>query len=370
MKQIAQFAIAAALAISAQAQSYSVVTTFNPTTGVPSQGARLALVNGVLYATTFSGGAYNNGVVLQIAGDVASPLYNFTGTIPETEFPTGVIADSAGNLYGTTEEGGSANAGTIYKLDTSGTFTVLYSFSGPDGQLPWGLVRDPSGALYGTTVTGGSAGCCGVAYKLDQFGTFTVLHQFTGTVDGVGGGGPLVYQNGQLYGVTPSGGASGRGYIYAINSTTGAKTVLHTFAGNYGSHPSPLISDGGTNLYGTASVQAPYGNVYRLSLGTRKLTTLASFTGPNGSLPEGGLARDSTGNLYGTTSKGGLYGFGTVYSLSPTGTLTTLYNFAGGSADGNPSAGLVRDATTGTLYGIAADTAGSADLGEVFAVTP
>ncbi len=140
-------------------------------------------------------------------------------------FPSGgLVRDKAGNLYGTTPVGGASCCGTVFKLDTTGKETVLYSFTGPDGELPIaGLVRDKAGNLYGTTASGGASGF-GTVFKLDTSGTETVLYSFTGSTDGLEPFGGLVRDKaGNLYGTT-----IGPGTVFKLD-TTGTETVLHSF---------------------------------------------------------------------------------------------------------------------------------------------
>jgi len=189
-----------------------------------------------------------------------------------------VIRDSAGNLYGTTQLGGAANLGVVYKLDTTGHETVLHSFTGgADGAGPTaGVIGDSGGNLYGTTGGGGVAGM-GVVYKLDSTGQETVLYAFTGVDAGYEPNGVILDSAGNLYGTT-------------------------TYGGN--------TSNCGNQF------QAGCGMVYKLDT-TGKLTVLYSFIGPGGGYPVGGVIRDSAGNLFGTTSRGGKQSNGVLFELKP-----------------------------------------------------
>ena len=145
----------------------------------------------------------------------------------------GLIRDSKGNLYGTTNGGGASGAGVVFKVDTSGNETVLYSFTGgADGGYPLaGVIRDSAGNLYGTTNGGGASGA-GVVFKVDTSGNETVLYSFTGGADG---GFPLWVvlardSAGNLYGTTAGGGASGAGVVFKVD-TSGNETVLYSFTG-------------------------------------------------------------------------------------------------------------------------------------------
>jgi len=165
-------------------------------------------------------------------------LHSFTG-VPDGFSPQApFILDVAGNLYGTTAYGGDpacnggAGCGTVFKVDTAGTETILHSFSGgiDGGYSPSGLVLDGAGNLYGTTAEGGANGA-GVVFEIDNTGTESVLYSFTGGADGfLPFGGVLMDAAGNFYGTTYSGGAYGYGTIFEVDST-GVETVLHSFAG-------------------------------------------------------------------------------------------------------------------------------------------
>jgi len=272
----------------------------------------------------------------------------------------GVLPDSEGNLYGTTSGGGAAGNGTVYKVDSTGRETVLYSFTGgPDGGNPYaGVIRDPAGHLYGTTRFGGTANA-GVVYKLDTAGNPTVLYPFTGGDDGSGPiAGVIRDSAGNLYGTTGYGGdmncgvSVGCGVVYMLD-TAGHQTVLHTFMGGAdGQLPVGLIRDSVGNLYGTTANggSACCGVVFRLDRSGHE-KVLHAFTGGNdGGNPGAGVIRDSEGNLYGTTIAGGTDGFGVVYKLDTAGQETALYSFTGAADGGNPIAGVIRD-SAGNLYG-------------------
>jgi uncharacterized repeat protein (TIGR03803 family) len=311
---------------------------------------------GNLYGTTYSGGAASAGVVykLDIAGN-ETVLYSFTGK-PDGSAPfAGVIRDSAGNLYGTTYSGGAANAGIVYKLDTTGQETILYSFTGgADGDAPnAGVIRDPAGNLYGTTYYGGIARA-GVVYKVDAAGQETVLYSFTGKADGSGpNAGVILDSSGSLYGTTFDGGTGGAGVVYKVD-TARQETVQYSFPGPIdGSFPEAgVIRNSAGNFYGTTTYGGTdnAGLVYKLDPAGHE-TVLYSFTGgADGAYPQAGVIPDSAGNLYGTTTSGGAWGWGAVYKLDTTGQETVLYSFTGGVDGSSPYAGVIRDASS-NLYG-------------------
>jgi uncharacterized repeat protein (TIGR03803 family) len=319
---------------------------------------------GNLYGTASAGGNAGAGVVYKLdASCHQTVLYSFTGGNDGSYPAAGVIRDSAGNLYGTTAYGGAAQAGVVYKVDTAGHESVLYSFTGgADGGIPEaGVIRDAAGNLYGTTSQGGAADGAlgsGVVYKLDTAGHQTVLYTFNRGADGgISEAGVIRDSGGNLYGTTWMGGATGGwGTVYKVD-TAGHETVLYTFpdAVDGGCPMAGLTIDPAGNLYGTTYVGGPSnrGVVYKLD--AKGETILHSFTGgADGGLPSAGLIRDSAGNLYGTTTGGGIgncpLGCGVVFMLDPAGQETVLYSFTGGSDGGEPYAGVIRD-PAGNLYG-------------------
>lgn len=279
----------------------------------------------------------------------------------------GVIADAAGNLYGTTQTGGANQAGSIFKLATDGSYSVIYSFCSAtnctDGAGPSsGLIMDSSGNLYGTTPVGG-ANQDGAIFKLATDGTETVLYSFCAVRhcrDGQSPQAGLVMDGaGNLYGTTGAGGAKNVGTVFKL-AASGEETVLYSFTprGN-GSNPAAnLVMDGTGNLYGTtqSGSHGGPGIVFEVSSGGRFKQLYAFCSQPNcadGAYPAAGLIMDGAGNLYGATQNGGANNFGAVFKLATNGTESVLYSFCskGDCSDGAfPGAGLVMDGS-GNLYG-------------------
>src|SRR5271157_1456393 len=381
--------VAAVLATgSAQAQTYTygVLYTFTGSPdGAVSDGGLVRDAQGNLYGTTSQGGdpACTNGCGTVFKVNTTgneTVLYSFTGGADGAYPGAGLLRDAQGNLYGTTGQGGAlaCNApngcGTVFKVDTTGKETVLYSFTGgADGSTPEaGLLPDAQGNLYGTTSQGGDPACtngCGTVFKVDTTGKETVLYSFTGLPDGASPTAGLVQDaQGNLYGTTSQGGdpacTNGCGTLFKVD-TTGNETVLYSFTGTGGDGSEPyggLVLDAQGNLYGTTSQGGDpactngCGTVFKVDT-TGKETVLYSFTGgADGAIPYAGLVPDAQGNLYGTTSQGGdpacTNGCGTVFKVDTKGKKTVLYSFTGGADGAIPYAGLARDAP-GNLYGTA-----------------
>ncbi len=295
-------------------------------------------------------------------GQTFSVLYSFVSEA-DGDRPDSLVRDAEGNLYGTTFYGGVEAKGTVFKLDTTGKKTVLYRFRNlPDGYGPNGVIRDAAGNLYGTTYWGGSS-CffqqgCGTVFKLDASGKETVLHRFGRYADGrFPGAGVIRDAAGNLYGTTSGGGVvslcgGGCGTIFKIDSS-GKETVLYRFRGGadgvapYGG----LIRDGSGNLYGTTQTGGAnaYGTVFKMDA-SGTLTVIHSFNAEEGCYSSASLLRDSAGNLYGTTSSCGEFGAGTVFKVAPSGEATVLHTFTWGTDGGALYGPLVQD-TAGNLYG-------------------
>ncbi len=295
------------------AQGSGKITTlasFNGTASRQPSGGLIMDSSGNLYGTTETGGASNDGTVFELAqaSGTATTLASFNGTDGETPL-AGLIMDSSGNLYGTAEVGGKSDDGTVFELaKASGTITTLASFNGTDGANPYAaLVMDSSGNLYGTASAGG-ASTDGTVFELAKgSGTITTLASFNGT-DGQGpSGGVIMDESGNLYGTTESGGASSDGTVFELAHGSGTITTLASFNGTVGEFPrAGLTMDTSGNLYGatTWGGASNDGTVFELAKGSGAITTLASFNGDNGEEASYSLIMDGSGNLYGTSFAG------------------------------------------------------------------
>jgi len=317
--------------------------------------------DGHLYGATNYGGRHGAGVLYQMDADGDEKVLYTFDFITANGFgqpDQGVIRDSDGNLYGATFIGQADvgyGFGVVYKVDATGHATVLHNFTnGADGGYPNNVIRDSIGNLYGTAGGGGTSGN-GVVFEINPLGNETVLYNFAGGADGASPNGPLIRDSaGNLYGTTGAGGASNAGVVFKVD-TSGHETVLYSFTGaSDGGYPlAGLIRDSAGNLYGTTNGggASAAGVVFKVDTSGHE-TVLYSFTGGT----DGGyplwvvLARDSAGNLYGTTAGGGASGYGVVFKLDTSGNETVLYSFTGGADGSTPYAGVVLGAD-GNLYG-------------------
>jgi uncharacterized repeat protein (TIGR03803 family) len=353
------------------AQTFSVYYSFSS-----HQAARFGVIRdsaGNFYGTTEFGGLNGTGTIyaLSSAGrDVV--LYQF-GPSPDASGPGALLRGSDGNFYGTSLGGGAFGYGTIFKFGPAGE-QVLYSFTGEsDGGSPSasGLVEDAEGNLYGTTING-----TGTVFKLNTSGELTTLHAFTGGSDGnMPWSGVIVDAAGNVYGTTEFGGSFNLGTVFKINPA-GTETVLINFNGTDGSRPyGQLIRDTEGNFFSTTWEGGTHncGNIFKLNK-YDQVTVIYNFGGvPDGCNPIYGVVRDSQGNFYGTTEWGGNiggFGYGIVFMVTAEGTESVLYNFSGYTnyGAGEATGELVLD-STGNLYGTT--IAGGADGGgTIFKVTP
>jgi uncharacterized repeat protein (TIGR03803 family) len=345
--------------------------------------------SGNLYGTTFNGGQYGNGTVFKVTSSGSeSVLHSFAGPRSDGEDPIGSLTlDAAGNVYGTTESGGEFGGGTVYKLTATGTERVLYNFCSQslctDGNGPLGgIVRDSAGELYGTTNWGGTSNE-GVVFELTAGGTESVLHNFLGSpIDGTNPYSNLNRDSsGNLYGTTFTGGASGVGTIFEVTAG-GTESLLYSFKGSPldGGYPGfgGLVRDASGNFYGVTEGGGAegFGSVFELTSEGTESVLLSFDGGPGGGYPYDGLARDAAGNLFGTATVGGsgtdcdFDGCGVLFGLPSGGEEIVAHDFGlSSSGDGTiPFGGVLRD-PSGNLYGTLSE-GGAYGCGAVFKFTP
>jgi len=377
--------------IGAQAQTITMLHSFYGPDGALPYAGMIQGVDGNLYGTTLNGGAKNVGTIFKISpSHTFTTLYSFCSlsACSDGSHPVAaLVLGRNGNFYGTTWMGGAHGSGTVFKITPAGVLTTLYSFCSldacADGNSPEApLIQATNGNFYGTTFGGGASGGDsnnGTVFEITPTGSLTTLHRFclqSGCPDGqYTYAGLLQATDGNLYGSTYLGGTSNHGTVYKI-TPAGVLTTLHSFCSEAGcadgTQPQAgLVQGTNGNFYGTASQGGisggtcgsgffgGCGTVFDLSP-TGTLTTLYQFCSQSectdGVHPVSGLVQGTDGNFYGTTPNAGAHGAGTVFTITPSGSFTNLFSFScihtgGGCPDGGtPYAGLMQ-ATNGTFYG-------------------
>ncbi len=354
---------------------------------------------GNIYGTTSSGGAVFAGTVFELKqrGDgtwVGEVLHSFGEGTDGASPAAGLMMDANGNLYGTTQNGGLHGYGTVFEMERlqGGGWKekLLHSFPFSETQAmnpESGLVMDAAGNLYGTSYNGGIHGY-GTAYELspnsDGGWTERVIHSFND--DGHDGSQPksgLVFDaQGNLYGAAYQGGIHYFGAVFELlprGDGAWDEKVIHSFGnGTDGTTPrSELIFDAGGNLYGTTYYGGIHqlGTAYELSPrggGSWTERVLHSFNGGDGQYPQAALLLDSNGNLFGTTRLGGIHNEGTIFELSPEEngewTRTILHSFNSSNDAAGPAGAMIPD-SNGNLYGTT-EGGGIRASGAAYEITP
>jgi uncharacterized repeat protein (TIGR03803 family) len=362
----------------ADAQTVTNLYTFGsfPSDGTQPFAGLVQGRDGNFYGTTYHGGTNNDGTVFRISpGGSETILHTFTGV--NGAFANGLVQGSDSNFYGTTFGGGTNNNGTLFRIGPGGAFTNLYSFVGSpnDGQGPFaGLLQGSDSNFYGTTYYGGTNGV-GTVFRINSSGSYTTLYSFAGFPnDGAHPEAALVQgSDGNFYGTTIAGGTNGVGNIFRI-TPGGSETNLHSFVGspNDGAEPTAALVQGSDgNFYGTTHDGGTngVGTLFRISSGGN-YTNLYTFVGfpSDGSFPGAGLVQGSDGNFYGTTITGGANHNGTLFRISPGGAYTSLYSLGNSPTDGHQAQNGLVQGSDGSFYGTAM-VGGTNNVGTVFKLT-
>jgi uncharacterized repeat protein (TIGR03803 family) len=394
--------VAATVSVSS-AQDFSTLVNFNGSNGaVPFYGFLVQGVDGYIYGTTLSGGPNFAGTVIKInAKGQVTTLYSFCSRTNCTDggYPyAGLVQGTDGTFYGTTSEGGTNNAGTVFRITTQGKLTTLYSFCSQtnctDGGNPEAdLVQGIDGNLYGTTVGDGRSEGRGTVFRITETGVLTTVYRFCSQENCSDGEFPLGVlvqgYNGNFYGTTSSGGnesssCGGCGTVFEI-SPAGSLTTLYTFCSDTpcmdGGQPyAGLAQANNGNFYGTTEVggtncpsEGGCGTVFEITP-SGHLTTIYNFCSQancdDGSFPEAGLVQATDGGFYGTTYAGGTNASGVIFKITTEDQQTVLYNLCSQTActDGSfPVAGLLQD-TNGVFYGTT-NRGGIDDAGTVYSLS-
>jgi uncharacterized repeat protein (TIGR03803 family) len=363
------------------AQAFTTLAHFNQTNGYDPVAAMIQGLDGDLYGTTVSGGVAERGTFFKIStGGVLTTLYSFCSlaNCADGEYPHPVLVqDQSGNFWGTTEDGPFPYSfGTVFKATPAGILTTVHWFNGTDGEQPQaGLTIGSDGNFYGTTSAGG-ANNGGTVFKITPTGAFTTLHNFNFSDGNYPLAALVQAANGAFYGTTLYSGQNGGGTVFKITSS-GSLTTLHNFCSKSncadGEFPwGTLIQASGGNLYGTTSSggfvsgcnNSNCGTIFKITpAGT--LTTLYNFCRKSncsdGGQPVAGVVQGTDGLFYGVTTYGGANNKGTVFKITSAGTLTVEHTFDG--VDGfSPNGGLMQD-TNGTFYGTTLTTVFSLSTG-------
>jgi uncharacterized repeat protein (TIGR03803 family) len=331
--------------------------------------------NGVLWGTTYAGGAYGRGTVFNLNTDDSGygTRVSFSGMAGDGMRPMAALAQASdGGLYGTASSGGSFGYGTVFRLnDALSAATVIHSFGGSErgdgAESHAGLLQGSDGFLYGTTYSDGVNGY-GTIFRLNTNGTNYALRT---SFSSVGGGGTHPYANliqgsdGALYGTTYSGGTYGYGAVFRVDAPAGgaAPQFLHSFSNSAGDGAFPyagVVQGRDGFLYGTTYSGGMYGDgiVFRLKPDGSAYSVMANFSSTNsgGANPYGGLVQSFDGSLYGTTYSGGSNGYGAVFRIvnpSASSTPQFIYNFRDGNLYGTTSSGGLNG--QGAVYRITLD---------------
>ncbi len=354
--------------------TFTVLRSLNKATdGGNSYSSLTEGKDGNLYGLTYWGGTYNFGTIFKIAPSGASfaVVRHLNSTADGGSPQSDMIVGSDGNFYGNCYGGGTYGNGTIFKLTTAGVYTVLHHLaSSKDGGVPYGnLMQNTDGFLYGLNRTGG-ANTAGTVFKMSTTGTYTVLHSFVSATEGTIPNGGLVRGNdNNLYGMTSTAGPGLFGTAFKV-TTAGALTVLASFWGAAtGNSPLETMAKGKDSAYyGTNSTGGVYnyGTIFKICGG--KTTTLFSFNrNANGGLPKGSLIQATDGNFYGMASEGGTYGHGTIFKITPSGSYTVIRHLSSPTDGGYPQGGLIQLAD-GNLYGMT-NSGGTNSGGTIFKIT-
>lgn len=341
--------------------SFSVLHSFSNSDGASPFTGLIFGADLALYGTTSGGGAFNGGTIFRMAADGSafSVLHSFDGNGGSGPL-SGLVQGPGGALYGTTEYGGTSGNGTVFKVAADGSsFVTLHSFDATDGMNPYaGLVDGSDGNFYGTNQNGGSSNA-GTVFRISADGSsFVVLKEFL-SPDGAGPTGRLVEgPDGNFYGNTYTGGVSGGwGTVFKMSADGTSFSVLRSFGYSDGANPynATLVQGVDGAFYGTTSEGGGgrRGTVYRISADGSSFDVLHSFfpTRTDGSSPVTGVIQASDGALYGTTEYGGTFDSGTIYKLSPDGSsFSVIYSFDGTTIGGAASSPLVQG-PDGALYG-------------------
>lgn len=362
---------------------YKTTGSFDSAHGTGPTAQLLQTGDGRFYGTTQYGGAYGQGALFQVdpATGKTKLLHSFIQDDTDGFQPIGNLVEGGdGFIYGTTSLGGAYFDGTVYRISASGgQYQVLHAFQGgaTDGmESDSALVAGADGNFYGTTAFGGASGQ-GVVFKMTRNGSVTLLHSFAGADGEQPQWGLTVGRDGALYGTTNRGGLDDSGTVFRI-TLAGAFTTLHSMSpGIDGVYPSHLLLARNGLFYGTTADGGPStgGTVFSMSA-AGAVTVLHSFTqGTAGGDSPSWLMQAADGDLWGVTENFGSDQLGTLFKMTTAGTFTTVHVFAPSSVahpnDGRQPLAPPMQACNGVLYGMTSlgGIPGQPGYGTIYQVT-
>jgi uncharacterized repeat protein (TIGR03803 family) len=321
----------------------------------------------------------NPSVAVSCATSLLTTLYSFKADTTDVGYPVGNIMQATdGYFYGTGYEDASVGGGGVFKISSSGTESLLYSFTGgaTDGDYPYaGLMQVANGNIYGLTSSGGSNNE-GTIFQLTLAGAETVLHMFGTAADAAYPEYATLVEgtDGYLYGTTYEGGVNGEGAVYRIKPDGSSYSVVYSFGATQADGYNPyggLVFGSNGDLYGVTGYGGANNEGMAFELTTSgTLTALHSFGGPSdGQVPLAALTLGKDGNFYGSTSVGGPNGQGVVFKMTPTGTETVVYAFGTNTSDGSGTYEPLIEGPDGNFYGICYQ-GGISNKGTFFVVSP
>lgn len=363
-----------AFSIKSDGTAFSIVRGFADW-GATLSGNLIRGADGNFYGMAYEGGTYNTGTVFKVTSAGAVTVLKQLNLSVDGGYPRGsLLLAKDGNFYGLLSSGSVNNGGAIFKLTTAGVFTIVRSLSiNTDGGRPQGkLIQATDGNFYGINNSGGANGY-GNIFKITPDGVYTVLKSFNKSVDGGTSYGSLLQaSDGNLYGMAQSGGASNYGVIFRL-TLSGTYTVLRSFngAGDGGNPYSDLIQAKDGFLYGMTSYGGTNynGTIFKINTSGTTFTVLKALnTSVDGGNPEGNLIQGTDGNFYGLTryTSGGTNG--SFFKMTSAGVLTVLKKFSLATTGGYPLEGLIQS-TDGNFYGTTSQ-GGNNMYGTIFKITP
>ncbi|HKR05824.1 MAG TPA: choice-of-anchor tandem repeat GloVer-containing protein [Bacteroidia bacterium] len=329
-----QFGGGTLLSINNDGTGFNLMHQFQPPDGFTPFGNLLQASNGSLYGTCYNGGSFASCTIFRFDPSTGTYTDVYSFDIVHGDYPrSGVLEASNGKLYGAASSGGSGFNGVIYSFDpVTNTYTDEFDFNMTTGRMPWGCPLNVNDVLYGLASDGG-AHMAGVLYSYDiSTDTYTDLFDFDPALGSNPFGSLILAANGKLYGMASAGGINSKGVIFSFDPATNVYAKLFDFGGANGNLPEGSLFEASNGLlYGVTKLGGMSGDGVLFSFNpvNNMYVKLIDFNGANGSVPSGELMQGSNGKLYGSTTSGGAFTYGNMFSYDPaSGTLADLFDFS------------------------------------------